>query len=275
VQYFPQVPGKLREVLMKAMGPFPEERWGSLRELRLALERFAWNVPDEPVPLTRPKRLKGLPPSPAELMFASVEDVLPTTVHKKLDPRLARTEEVPAIPFWTAKRRVLVEKAAWLSMGALLSLGLTLLVLPLRGKSAVAPAAVAAAPAPVIVAPAPQPAPPPSKIDPPALPPVTASPSKFDQQAIADDALEGVQKCFDDKGVWFGAGVLFSKEDAIARKVYLNPDEPLSLDERHCVRGALASLIAGAAPDRSTVVELRFRVKPDAAKSDVKIVPTK
>ena len=40
VQFFPQVPAQLRNVLMKAMGPFPEERYRSLKELREHLERF-------------------------------------------------------------------------------------------------------------------------------------------------------------------------------------------------------------------------------------------
>ena len=37
VQYFPQVPAQLRSVLMRAMGPFPEERFASLKELRVHL----------------------------------------------------------------------------------------------------------------------------------------------------------------------------------------------------------------------------------------------
>ncbi len=41
VNYIPQVPSDLRAVLMRAMGPFPEERFGSLKEMRQALRRFA------------------------------------------------------------------------------------------------------------------------------------------------------------------------------------------------------------------------------------------
>jgi len=40
VNYFPRVPTQLRVVLVKAMGPFPEERWNSLVELRAELEIF-------------------------------------------------------------------------------------------------------------------------------------------------------------------------------------------------------------------------------------------
>src|SRR3954464_8004899 len=71
VQYFPQVPGELRSVLMKAMGPFPEERYASLRELRQELERFLGDLPDADARRERPPRLKGLPPSPAEMMFGA------------------------------------------------------------------------------------------------------------------------------------------------------------------------------------------------------------
>lgn len=40
VNYFPTVPAGLRTVLMRAMGPFPEERWANLSELRARLEQF-------------------------------------------------------------------------------------------------------------------------------------------------------------------------------------------------------------------------------------------
>lgn len=40
VNYFPTVPIGLRTILMKAMGPFPEERWSTLKELRSHLEQF-------------------------------------------------------------------------------------------------------------------------------------------------------------------------------------------------------------------------------------------
>src|SRR5687767_10359640 len=40
VSFFPKLPEKLRHVLMRAMGPFPEDRWESLKDLRQALEKF-------------------------------------------------------------------------------------------------------------------------------------------------------------------------------------------------------------------------------------------
>jgi hypothetical protein len=266
VQYFPQVPEALRNVLMKAMGPFPEGRFPSLRELRVALERFVNDVPDAPPP--KRVRLKGLPPGPAEMLFANVDDQIPTTVHQKLPaakPKRATAEM--AVPSLKKKLHPLWEKLAWLGSGAALSLGVTLLAIGLKSKPV--PVAVVAAPVAAAAAPV---AP---KMEPPALPPV--APAIFDPQALSAKALEGVQKCFDgsDHSAIFGAGVLFSRENALAHKVYLNPDEPLSPDERHCVRGALSALSAGAAPDKGTVLELRFRVKPDPTKSEVKLVPTK
>src|SRR5258708_5767283 len=80
VQFFPQVPGQLRNVLMKAMGPFPEERYRSLKEMREHLDRFVEGRPDEtPGKVTR-RPLRGLTPSPADLAFTPVEELAPTRV---------------------------------------------------------------------------------------------------------------------------------------------------------------------------------------------------
>lgn len=40
VSYFPKIPAGLRTILLRAMGPFPEDRWPSLRALRAKLEEF-------------------------------------------------------------------------------------------------------------------------------------------------------------------------------------------------------------------------------------------
>jgi hypothetical protein len=40
VNYFPQVPSGLRAILMRAMGPFPEERYSSMLEMKQALLKF-------------------------------------------------------------------------------------------------------------------------------------------------------------------------------------------------------------------------------------------
>jgi hypothetical protein len=64
VNYFPIVPPGLRTVLVKAMGPFPEERWSSLLELRAQLERFvdqAKNPQDYSGPTRAARPLPALP----------------------------------------------------------------------------------------------------------------------------------------------------------------------------------------------------------------------
>lgn len=63
VNYFPIVPAELRVVLLRAMGPFPEERWGSLAELRVQLERFVDRV-KHPEEYTGPTQARPLPAIP-------------------------------------------------------------------------------------------------------------------------------------------------------------------------------------------------------------------
>jgi hypothetical protein len=66
VNYFPLVPADLRVVLLKAMGPFPEERWNSLGELRGQLEVFIGRArePGRGVRVQPPRPLPALPGGP-------------------------------------------------------------------------------------------------------------------------------------------------------------------------------------------------------------------
>src|SRR5690606_9420881 len=63
VNYFPKVPGELRTVLVKAMGPFPEERWSSLAELRTQLEMFLDRA-RHPEDYSAPRSAQPLPALP-------------------------------------------------------------------------------------------------------------------------------------------------------------------------------------------------------------------
>ena len=45
VNYFPSVPRNLREILIRAMGPFPEERYTSLESMTVDLQRFVDSSP--------------------------------------------------------------------------------------------------------------------------------------------------------------------------------------------------------------------------------------
>ena len=315
VQYFPQVPSQLRNVLMRAMGPFPEERFPSMRDLREALERFVDDRPERD-PSPKPTRMKGLPPTPAEIMFGNHEDSPTRVLRRPGSPPLgtpaittprqlsssqaAKTVEVAALPEPGAKRKVLVERLGWVGLGAGGALAISLLLVPsMRSSQPVAAqqplaappavAAVVAQPAPVAVAGVPGPVaatrtparpvvvtpmPQAKGIEPPAVPPVAAQPpATFDLDFAGKDALGNVHKCFGEltHSISFGAGLFFSKEEAIARRVFLSPDEPLTPDERKCVQRALSLVSAGAAPEKSIVPEYRFKVRPgDGSKDEYK-----
>lgn len=47
VNFFPQVPRDLRAILMRAMGPFPEERYSSLKAMKRALRLFGEGITSE------------------------------------------------------------------------------------------------------------------------------------------------------------------------------------------------------------------------------------
>ena len=83
VNYFPRVPAELRTVLVKAMGPFPEERWDSLAELRAELELFVVRARDPGSrgkaagPTTRP--LPALPEPGSEATRRTAPRITPST----------------------------------------------------------------------------------------------------------------------------------------------------------------------------------------------------
>jgi hypothetical protein len=98
VQYFPQVPAQLRNVLMKAMGPFPEERFKSLDELRDQLERFAEGRPEDSAPARLPRRpLRGLAPTHADLAFATVEEATTKVRARPQMPRATPSQPLRAV----------------------------------------------------------------------------------------------------------------------------------------------------------------------------------
>lgn len=316
VQYFPQVPSQLRNVLMKAMGPFPEERFASLKELREHLERFVKGQPDEPAPKRERGPLKGLPPSPADIMFGSVDDHMPTTVRRVPSPpqkaparreQHLKTDEVPALSAddlkkkrLTPRMRAVLERLAWLSVGAGGALAVTLLLVPGPRSSVPEPAPAArvavgsgapervperpvvtqmappevpapSANAPSVNAPAPAAAAAP-KAEPPAPAPAGDEPATFDLELASKNAAHAARQCFGDmeRPVTFQAGLLFSKEDAMARRTFLSPDEPLTVEQKRCLKTALLYTSAGAAPERSVVAEFKFRLRPDPTQDVVK-----
>ena len=294
VQYFPQVPGQLRNVLMKAMGPFPEERYRSLKELRDHLERFVDGRADETPNKPQRRPLKGLTPSPADLAFTPVEELAPTRVVRrpeaptpaaqpvKVGPIKAvsvmhgpavqnpkvqnRTDEVPSLREPPARTWAILERAAWVACGALIAL--IAAYVALKPKAAPSSSMVPAASAQPVATPLPA-----RNVDPPLLTNDTAEPTTFDAELAGRNAAKAARDCFDPERsahtISFGAGLLFAKEEALSRRTYLSPDEPLSPDERRCINHGLVGVSAGAAPAHNTIVEYRFRLRPDGT-SEVK-----
>ena len=57
VNFLPKIPEALRKILVRAMGPFREERYETLNQLRTALERFTSKPPIEEAPTKAFQRL--------------------------------------------------------------------------------------------------------------------------------------------------------------------------------------------------------------------------
>ncbi len=335
VQYFPQVPAQLRNMLMKAMGPFPEERYRSLAELRDVLERFVDGRPDEtPSRLRRP--LRGLPPTPADLAFAPVDEVMPTRVMSRrpataaapvtpaqpsmrgqqpmlpmarvngnaaqplpqplravsllqqkpsFGPAIPTVVTVPNVPSAPvvgdgtdkvqqvtpsmARTYVVLERVAYVACGALLAL--IAAYVALKPRHVATPVAAVAAPL------AGEPA---RNVEPPALQVAAAPPqaAAFDADVGGQNVAKASRSCFladrAAKTISFGVGVMWGKDEALSRRMFMSADEPLSADERKCVAHAMVGLEAGAAPTRSTIVEYRLRLRPDGT-NDVKAMVQK
>jgi hypothetical protein len=288
VQFFPQVPAQLRNLLMKAMGPFPEERYRSLHELRVHLERFVEGRPDE-TPVRAPRRpLRGLVPTPADLVFGSPDDLAPTTVKRRPEPppgkapldapdrgvraiSVMRAQAVPVASVHNSTDKVValrgrsrafavVERVAYVACGALLALLVAYLILRDKGGGRLPSNLITHA----TLAPVPEPT---RNVEPPPGALATPTPLVFDAELGGRNAAKSARDCFEGdraaKAVTFGAGLLFNKDDALARRAYLSPDEPLSAEERRCVTKAMVGASGGAAPGRNTIVEYRFRLRPD------------
>ena len=295
VQYFPQVPAQLRNVLMKAMGPFPEERYRSVKELREHLDRFVEGRADE-TPGRLPRRpLKGLVPTPADLAFApKVDDEAATRVQRRPEPprppvaaslpaalpvkvgpmRAVSVMHGPAIPVAgngtdkveslrsSPRTWAILERAAYVAVGALAALLLAYFALkPKAPSSTSATGGAATQPLATALAPA-------RNVDPPAMDTASeAEPTTFDAELAGRNAAKAARGCLAPeratRTVSFGIGLLFAKDEALSRRTFLSPDEPLSPDERRCVTHALVGVSAGAAASKSTIVEYRFRLRPD------------
>jgi hypothetical protein len=313
VQYFPQVPSELRSVLMRAMGPFPEERYRSLADLRLQLERFVDGGVNEAMErmVLKPRRLlKGLPPTPADLAFAPIEEAIPTMVQPRIGAPLPGSPRPPQpMPQAQPQAQLSAQPTTIINAGQASSPGLPALRLPVGGDARVSTGKVAALSdlprsfavlervAYVVIgallallvayfALRPKATPkvsinigtasatsaPARNLDPPQLALAEPAPIVFDAELGGRNAAKAARDCFSpDRAahtIAFGAGLLFGKDSAISRRVYLDPEE-LSPDERKCMTRVLTGVSAGAAPSKVSVVEYRFRLRPDGS-NDIK-----
>jgi hypothetical protein len=259
VQYFPQVPTELRGVLVQAMGPFPEERFASLAELRRALEVFA----APPAPRPDDDRTKPFVKRP--VMFAPgihlpADTFTATPAARTVPSPLLSTPLMPPLPRRRGhKLRAVAERAGWLVLGIVA----TIAIMKLHRHApptAVLPVAVAAAPLPD-----PLEAPAPAQVVPQPPAPV------FDGLQAAQAAAKESRKCFEriDRTVAFGVGLLFAAGDADIHKAYLASDE-LAPDVRRCLAHTIPGVSAAAAPEKGVVVEARVRLRPDGS-DDVKV----
>ena len=273
VQYFPQVPTALRGVLVQAMGPFPEERFASLAELRAALEAFA--APRKPADddRTRPfsRRPVMLAPGihlPADAFATTLPAAqaarppLPAPLPRPVVSPLLSTPLMPPLPR-RHRLRAVAERLGWLALGVVATIGTTRLLSHAGPRPPQAAQAVAAAPA-AKAAPDPLEAPAPAEV-------VPQPPASFDGMQAAQAAAQASRACFErvDHTVAFGLGLLFAGGDAGIHKVYLAPDE-LSPEARRCLVKTLPGVSAAAAPEKGLVVEARVRLRPDGS-NEVKV----
>jgi hypothetical protein len=135
VNFFPTVPAGLRSVLMRAMGPFPQERWDTLAEMRDKLERFLQ------AELTQPKvRLPGtdddtervrLPPTASQLALLADADAARGNSRAHTD-----VEEVVLLTPRRWFERTRIAPVLWAAVGAALATVVFLLIPSDRGDRA-------------------------------------------------------------------------------------------------------------------------------------------
>jgi hypothetical protein len=270
VNYFPRIPAELRAVLLRAMGPFPEERWNSLAELRAELDRFvglARRPESRHAPMTRPlpgesiaapgrtSRRTSQDPAAALSRMATMSGL-----HSAVRPERDGASERPR------RRRRRLPPGAWMFAGVVTGVLATSLVFIAAWPDR--PAAVRIAPsarATVRTAPvAPPPAAPEPERTSTQTAPAAASPSgAFDPEAGGKAALAVVRDCVAaDRKAQFGASLLYESASGLSRRVYFGAVHELERAERACLETSLLQLPAGGRPERSSIVTYTFRLSP-------------
>ncbi|HEY8144601.1 MAG TPA: hypothetical protein VIG06_18090 [Kofleriaceae bacterium] len=311
VNYFPIVPPGLRTVLVKAMGPFPEERWSSLLELRAQLERFvdqAKNPQDYSGPTRAARPLPALPREEEPTLLVNRKAPPPAAAvdlarMARVSARqgAARLETQPAVPnqfppsvmvgdISLRPRRKLGGIALGMVAGAVVASLAFWLAWPGRGGSskattsanappgsnpppAASPAAPTAAPAAGSAADAPA-----AAARPGGAPSVTPAPTSnalaFDIKIGGQNAAAAARRCVtSDRRVQFGASLLYDPRTGRSRKVYFAATPMLKPPERACLVKSLVGLDAGAPPKTGVVVTYAFHLTPTSAIATGHIAP--
>jgi serine/threonine protein kinase len=271
VAYFQTISGSLRNILLKCMGPFPEERWSTMAELRTQLEAFV----DGDVQTRRPRPVPALPPLHLEPHPASPHALA-----------IAAEREVERRPQSIAGPERATPRSSWLSRLGWMTAGAVLAVVVFMGarhsvkgdspspseaqnkRAAMAPAVVADvetiedpdAENPV------QPASETPKLA-IAVEPLPSSDS-FDPELGGQAALAAAETCFTDErksqGIDLGVSLRYGR-DGTSQRVYFGAGK-LAPAERQCIRQSLTGLAAGAAPDKPTSVSYSFWIGRSASR---------
>src|SRR5262249_31140969 len=143
----------------------------------------------------------------------------PTTTHNATD----KVESLRSSP----RTRAILERAAYVAVGALVALVVAWLALrPSKPSSSTVPKAATGQP---VATPLPA-----RNMGPPSRA-TEPEPTVFDADVAGRNAAKAARDCFSPeraaKTISFGAGLLFAKDEALSRRVYLSPDEPLQPDE--------------------------------------------
>lgn len=307
VNYFPNVSAGLRSVLMRAMGPFPQERFETLAAMRTQLEKFVHAEQTQPkvrLPGTDDSDLRP-PPGLSQVSMLAQSDVTRGTSRAN-----THVDDAPVRPWWDFGRAA---PAVWLAIGAA---GATIAffvvgaasrpdapspakapsaalvtaepappppstapaVTPLEPESEPAakptpPPAPAPTPPPAPAptpapTPAPAPAPTPAPAATPALPSATFDPERGGQLAV-----DAARACFPGRlagpGLQLGIGILFTKEGR-ASKFYFAHNERATLAERRCLVDHLLGANVGARRQGGLVVEYTLHVTATGGKATIK-----
>jgi serine/threonine protein kinase len=304
VNYFQTISGPLRTILLRCMGPFPEERWSSMAELRAQLEAFARGD-------IRERRSRTLPALPEISQAGDIDEEAPTRLvsrraltlaaEREVDRRFKSSLSLPGKPLSWMRR------ALWMSAGAAIAAAVAMGVMHRSNASSenatrVAKAAAAqpaademesrqkrtpstrpqrattapsiASPSADSATPAASPPPPTKSATPkPGADIAEVKPLIFDPEEIGQRALTSAAKCLPAEiaaDAQFGASIVFDATDGSARRVFL-AHKGLAPDVRGCVRNALLALVAAAPPERPTTVSYSFSMRGSTPSFKAKI----